>query len=45
VGEGDSYDEALADVESAIKFHVESFGALNAHAANLAGLERRAQTR
>jgi predicted RNase H-like HicB family nuclease len=26
VGEGDTYDEALADVRSAIKFHVESFG-------------------
>ena len=26
VGEGDSYDEALADVKSAISFHVESFG-------------------
>ena len=26
VGEGDTYQEALADVESAIKFHVESFG-------------------
>ncbi|MGH9395798.1 MAG: type II toxin-antitoxin system HicB family antitoxin [Terriglobia bacterium] len=25
-GEGDTYDEALADVKSAIKFHVESFG-------------------
>ena len=27
VGEGDSYAEALADVKSAIRFHVESFGA------------------
>jgi predicted RNase H-like HicB family nuclease len=27
VGEGDSYDEALADVKSAINFHVQSFGA------------------
>ena len=27
VGEGDSYEEALADVTSAIRFHVESFGA------------------
>jgi len=27
VGEGDSYEEALADVKSAIRFHVESFGA------------------
>ncbi len=26
VGEGDTYEEALADVKSAIKFHVESFG-------------------
>ena len=26
VGEGDTYDAALADVRSAIKFHVESFG-------------------
>lgn len=26
VGEGDSYDEALADVRSAIRFHVETFG-------------------
>ncbi|HKA52291.1 MAG TPA: type II toxin-antitoxin system HicB family antitoxin [Candidatus Binatia bacterium] len=25
-GEGDTYEEALADVKSAIKFHVESFG-------------------
>jgi predicted RNase H-like HicB family nuclease len=27
VGEGDTYDEALADVKSAILFHVETFGA------------------
>ncbi len=27
VGEGSSYEEALADVESAIRFHVETFGA------------------
>ena len=27
VGEGDTYDEALADVRSAIQFHVETFGA------------------
>jgi len=27
VGEGDTYDAALADVRSAIKFHIESFGA------------------
>ena len=27
VGEGDTYEAAVADVKSAIKFHVESFGA------------------
>ncbi len=27
VGEGDSYEEALADVNSAIAFHIETFGA------------------
>lgn len=27
VGEGDTYEDALADVKSAIRFHVESFGA------------------
>jgi len=26
VGEGDTYDEALADVRSAIRFHIETFG-------------------
>lgn len=26
VGEGDSYEAALADVKSALKFHIESFG-------------------
>jgi predicted RNase H-like HicB family nuclease len=26
VGQGDSYDAALADVKSAIRFHVETFG-------------------
>ena len=26
VGEGDTFEEALADVKSEIKFHVESFG-------------------
>jgi predicted RNase H-like HicB family nuclease len=26
VGEGDSYEAALADVKSAIRFHVETFG-------------------
>ena len=27
VGEGDSYEDALNDVKSAIRFHIESFGA------------------
>jgi predicted RNase H-like HicB family nuclease len=27
VGEGDTYDEALHDVTSAIQFHIETFGA------------------
>jgi len=26
VGEGDTYEEALLDVKSAIKFHIETFG-------------------
>jgi len=26
VGEGDTFDEALQDVKSAIKFHIETFG-------------------
>ncbi len=26
VAEGDSYEEALADVKSAIQFHIETFG-------------------
>ena len=26
VGEGDSYEEALTDVKSAIRFHIETFG-------------------
>ena len=26
VGEGDSYEEALADAKSAIRFHIETFG-------------------
>lgn len=26
VGEGDSYEDAMADVKSAIRFHLESFG-------------------
>lgn len=29
VGEGDTYDEALADVNSAIRFHIETFGKEN----------------
>ena len=37
VGQGDSYEEALADVQSAIRFHVETFGekVLNAEASIL----------
>ncbi len=26
VGQGDSYEEALADVKSAIRFHIKTFG-------------------
>lgn len=26
VGQGDTYEEALADVKSAIRFHMETFG-------------------
>jgi predicted RNase H-like HicB family nuclease len=26
VGEGDTYEDALADVKSAIRFHLETFG-------------------
>ena len=26
VGQGDTYDEAVANVESAINFHIETFG-------------------
>ena len=26
VGQGDTYEQALADVTSAIKFHIETFG-------------------
>jgi len=26
VGEGDTYEEALADAKSAIRFHIETFG-------------------
>jgi len=31
IGEGDTYEAALADVKSAIQFHVESFGAEALH--------------
>ncbi|MGB6065276.1 MAG: type II toxin-antitoxin system HicB family antitoxin [Desulfomonilaceae bacterium] len=27
VGQGDTYEQALSDVKSAIKFHIETFGA------------------
>jgi len=27
LGEGDTYDEVLADIRSAIRFHVDTFGA------------------
>jgi predicted RNase H-like HicB family nuclease len=27
VGEGDTYEEALKDVQSALRFHIETFGA------------------
>ena len=26
VGEGDTYEEALADIKSAIQFHIDTFG-------------------
>ena len=26
IGEGETYEEALADVKSAIRFHIETFG-------------------
>jgi predicted RNase H-like HicB family nuclease len=26
VGEGDTYEDALADVKSAVRFHIETFG-------------------
>lgn len=26
IGEGDTYEDAMADVQSAIRFHIESFG-------------------
>jgi predicted RNase H-like HicB family nuclease len=32
VGEGDTYDEALADAQSAAKFHIETFGEEAAYA-------------
>lgn len=28
VGQGDTYEEALTDVKSAIKFHIETFGSM-----------------
>lgn len=28
IGEGDTYEEALANVQSAIRFHIETFGEL-----------------
>jgi predicted RNase H-like HicB family nuclease len=28
VGEGDTYEDALTDVKSAIRFHIETFGEL-----------------
>jgi predicted RNase H-like HicB family nuclease len=31
VGEGDTYEAALADVKSAIQFHIESFGRRKPH--------------
>jgi len=27
IGQGDTFDEAVADVSSAIRFHIETFGA------------------
>lgn len=27
IGQGDPYEEALADVKSAVKFHIQTFGA------------------
>ena len=32
VGEGDSFDEALRDVQSALRFHIETFGSESAGA-------------
>jgi predicted RNase H-like HicB family nuclease len=37
VGQGESYEEALSDVKSAIKFHVESFGNEVSEAGDLDG--------
>jgi predicted RNase H-like HicB family nuclease len=34
VGQGDTYEGALADVESAVLFHVETFGQEALHSAN-----------
>lgn len=34
VGQGDTYEEALADVESAVLFHVETFGQEALHSAD-----------
>ena len=27
IGQGDTYDQALADIKSAIRFHIDTFGA------------------
>ena len=35
VGEGDTYAQAVADVTSAIKFHIETFGAEVVHTEKL----------
>jgi len=29
IGQGDTYEEALSDVESAINFHIETFGMMH----------------
>jgi len=31
IGEGDTYEEALADVRSAIRFHIDTFGEEDLH--------------
>lgn len=43
VGQGDTYDEAMADVTSAIRFHIETFGegALEAESPVLEAFARR----